>query len=322
MSASPQAARVGATGPWVRRFRVRHHTIYRYAATASQSRQVLRLGPRAIRDRQWIEASHLAIAPRPMTEYRRQDAFGNPIVSVTLEAPHSELRLESTTDVKVRGPAPPNPYETMPWDAVFDRVRQIRSTADLAAMDVAFPTGFTDRTDALIAYAADCFPPGGSVLGGALALCTRIFEEFAYDGSATTVATPASMAFERRRGVCQDFAHVMLAGLRGLGLPARYVSGYLLTHPPPGEAKLRGVDASHAWVSVYVPAVGTSGTGAWVDLDPTNGMIVGDEHITAAWGRDYADVAPVTGVVTGGGMQTITVDVDVEEVVDGIGPPA
>ena len=321
MSTPAPAAGVDPTGVRVRRFRVRHRTAYRYAVPASLSRQILRLGPRAVRDRQWIEDSTLTITPPPTVEHRRRDAFGNPSVSVTLEAPHTELRLESTTGVTVRRPAPPRAPETMPWDTVFDRVRRIRSHADLEAMDVAFPTGFTDRTDALIAYAAGCFAPGGSVLDGAIALCTRIFEDFSYDGSATTVSTPASMAFERRRGVCQDFAHVMLAGLRGLGLPARYVSGYLLTHPPPGEPKLRGVDASHAWVSVYVPAAAPSDSAIWVDLDPTNGMVVGDEHITAAWGRDYADVAPVTGVVTGGGMQTVDVDVDVEEVVDRTGPP-
>lgn len=296
-----------------RTYLIRHLTLYQYAAQASLSRQVLRLGPRDVLGEQTVSRRDVTIEPSPVREQPRTDAFGNPAVNVVLEASHTELRLDCTGVVQVDRNPVPDPNATLAWDAVFDRVRGIVDPGDLEAMDVAFPTIFTEHNDKLTAYGELCFPAGRPILIGAIALCTRVFEDFTYDGSATTVSTPASVAFDRRRGVCQDFAHVMLACFRALGLPARYVSGYLLTHPPPGKPKLRGVDASHAWVSVYVPFADGTTPSVWVDLDPTNGMIVGNEHITAAWGRDYADVAPVTGVVTGGGMQSVAVDVDVEE---------
>jgi transglutaminase-like putative cysteine protease len=167
----------------------------------------------------------------------------------------------------------------------------------------------------------ECFPEGSPILVGVRALMIRIHREFAFDPKATTVSTPVMEVFERRRGVCQDFAHLMLSCLRSIGLAARYVSGYLLTRPPPGNKRLVGADASHAWVSVYCPGHG------WVDVDPTNGIFPSLEHVTLGWGRDYDDVTPLRGVLLGGGDHELDIEVTVAPVADyedvfGKRPPA
>ena len=180
-----------------------------------------------------------------------------------------------------------------------------RQPEELEASQFVFASPLITINPAVLAYARPSFPPGTPVLAGAVDLMRRIFTEFTYDKSASTVDTSVAQVLASRKGVCQDFSHLAIACLRSLGLAARYVSGYLETQPPPGKPKMVGADASHAWVSVFVPEVG------WIDFDPTNNMLVGESHITLAWGRDYSDVAPVKGVVMGGGVHTLSVVVDV-----------
>jgi transglutaminase-like putative cysteine protease len=172
-------------------------------------------------------------------------------------------------------------------------------------MQYLMPSHHTAVTPELMEFAAPSFPPGRPILECAWDLTRRIYTDFAYDDAATDIATTIDDLLEIQRGVCQDFAHLLIGALRVHGLPARYVSGYLLTHPPAGKEKLVGSDASHAWVSVWSPSIG------WVDFDPTNDMIPKDEHITIAYGRDFQDVSPVTGVLLGGGSHNIDVSVDV-----------
>jgi transglutaminase-like putative cysteine protease len=191
-----------------------------------------------------------------------------------------------------------------PWENVRARLE----TNDLSGYDVVqyvCDSTLTVFTVDLGTYAAKSFTPGRPILAAAMELMSRIHEDFRYDSTVTDTTTSVDRIFEMRAGVCQDFAHVGIAAVRSLGLPARYVSGYLLTEPPPGKERLIGADASHAWFSIWAPPFG------WVDLDPTNNVIPGEGHITISWGRDYADVAPINGVVTGGGDHLVEVGVDV-----------
>jgi len=196
--------------------------------------------------------------------------------------------------------------DSPPWEAVRERVAADTTTPGLEARDFVLPSAFVPPDDAVWDYARASFPPGRPLLEAVRDLTRRIHQEFRYDPGFTTIVTPLAEVLAHRRGVCQDFAHLQIACLRSLGLPARYVSGYLETLPPPGKAKLQGADASHAWVSVYDPEQG------WTDFDPTNDQLVGEQHITTAWGRDYGDVTPLKGIIFGGGEHTLEVAVDVE----------
>ena len=288
-------------------FDVTHSTRYAYTEAVSISHHVAHLQPRSF-DRQRLIAFSLTVDPLPHRDTSETDFFGNAIRLLTLEGPHAELLVEARSRVDVRAPTPIDPARTLPWELVCRAWRERPTPESLVASQYAFASPRAAATDAIEAYARDCFPEGRPILDAALALCHRIHADFAYDPAATTVTTPVDEAFANRHGVCQDFAHIMLAGLRALGLPARYVSGYLLTHPPEGVDKLVGADASHAWVSLWIPGTG------WVDLDPTNDLIPGEEHIVVAWGRDYGDVNPINGVVFGGGVHDLAVAVDVRPV--------
>jgi len=218
---------------------------------------------------------------------------------------HTALEITAVSHVETTPPAMPDPTATLAWEGVADRLRAHAHPDELDAYQYVFPSPLVAVPPDVLAYARASFAPATPVLAGAMDLMGRIFKDFKYDKAATTVDTDVADVLSRRKGVCQDFAHLLISCLRGLGLPARYVSGYLETQPPPGKPKLVGADASHAWVSLYVPDQG------WVDLDPTNNLIPGDQHITLAWGRDYGDVTPVKGVVMGGGTHTLSVMVDV-----------
>jgi transglutaminase-like putative cysteine protease len=204
-------------------------------------------------------------------------------------------------------PAPARPPLLFPatWEQIRDRVATQRRADVLEAFAYTFDSQHVRAGAALTAYAAPSFPPGRPFLEAVMDLTRRIHAEFTYDPRATTIATPVAEVLEIRRGVCQDFAHLQIGCLRSLGLPARYVSGYVLTTPPPGRPRLVGADASHAWVAVPLPDFG------WVDFDPTNGLMNGDQHVTVAVGRDFADVTPVRGVILGGGGHELSVRVDV-----------
>ena len=286
------------------RYDVRHRTIYRYSQPVAISHHVLHLVPRR-HERQVVQSSSLSIGPNPAVRSDAEDYFGNPLTFVTIQEQHEQLTIESLSLVDVVAPEPREPSRTMPWERIFRQLEQRRTRDDFAALQFAFDSPHTRASADLAAYALQSFAPDRPVLEAALDLTHRIHRDFRYDSDATSVSTPVDEVFRLRRGVCQDFVHVQLACLRALALPARYVSGYLLTRPPPGREKLVGSDASHAWVSVWCADAG------WVDLDPTNDMATRDEHVTLAWGRDYGDISPINGVTFGGGQHVIDVAVDV-----------
>ncbi|HEX6736233.1 MAG TPA: transglutaminase family protein [Azonexus sp.] len=308
------------------RYRVLHETRYDYGSPISLSQQQLHLSPRIL-DWQRIEEQCIDIAPAPAWRRDGRDAFGNPVSWLSFDAPHDSLliRSEMAVDVLPHRPDAATIAGSLPWEQVRDRLAYDSSEPqadDLAATRFLFESPHVRVKHELAAYAADCFAPGTPVLLGAQALMAKIFREFKFDPEATTVATPVLEVLENKRGVCQDFAHLMIACLRALGLAARYVSGYLLTRPPPGKPRLVGADASHAWVSVYAP--GTAGD--WVDFDPTNNLLPDTEHITVAFGRDFSDISPLRGIILGGGgaepeVAVTVVPLDEEELPAELQPP-
>ncbi|WP_339950844.1 transglutaminase family protein [uncultured Albimonas sp.] len=286
------------------RLRVRHETRYVYGAPAAFSQHLLRLTPRDRADQKVI-SSELTVTPDPQELEWFEDGFGNRLGAATVYEPHDTLAIVAETVVE-RLPVPEIlPGASMPWE---DAAAAAAAPSGLAAALFAFPTRYTDADDAIEAYARRIFAPGRPVLEAARELCAAIHADFAYAPGATGADTVASASYAAREGVCQDFAHVMLAAMRALRLPCAYVSGYLRTIPPPGQARLIGADATHAWVSVWDPGLG------WMQLDPTNDMEPGPDHVLAATGRDYADCAPVTGLVVGSGRQMLSVSVDVAAV--------
>lgn len=285
-------------------FRVSHRTTYRYSQPVAIAHHLLHLEPRRC-ERQTRRSVSLTVRPAPAVRRSDIDYFGNPVIHLTIQEPHTALDIHAECIVETEPALPPDPAETPPWDRVYGMLSRNLTPDGLGVFEFAFDSPFTASDTDLVPYARASFPPGRPLLAGALDLTRRIHRDFVYDKSATTVSTPVEKVFEGRRGVCQDFAHLEIACLRSLGLPARYVSGYLLTRPPEHGEKLVGADASHAWLAVWCPGHG------WIDLDPTNNMIASAEHITIAWGRDYGDVSPVNGVIIGGGGHEVAVAVDV-----------
>lgn len=287
---------------------VRHRTTYRYGDIVTRSDHRLSLAPRDT-PHQTVRSFALDISPGDAALAEEVDYFGNIVHFLAVEEPHEVLTVEARSRVEVRGAPDPIGFDTV--DMVRDAVARPASTEAMSAAEFAYPAAYTAVDDPIEAYARAVFAGDRPVMEAARELTARIFAEFDYDPGATTAATTGVDAFARRAGVCQDFAHIFLACCRSVGLPARYVSGYLLTRPPEGQQKLVGSDASHAWASLWSPVAG------WVDFDPTNDMIPADEHVTTAWGRDYADVSPIRGVVLGGGGHVIDLAVDVTPVAGG-----
>jgi transglutaminase-like putative cysteine protease len=286
-------------------YELRHLTTYRYQRAVNFTRCALRLSP-ADTASQHLLHNEIMITPQPSTTGERVGAFGERVMGITVEAPHRELKIEARSRVWVERRAIAPDQDSPPWESVRDAACAARSLDFGSPAHFMFPTAMTPLLDAFTGYGRDCFTAGAPILAAAKALSERIHRDFVYDPKATVVTTPAIKAFAARRGVCQDFAHIMICALRGLGLPAAYVSGYLRTVPPPGKPRLQGADATHAWVSVWCGE-----DLGWIDLDPTNALLVGDQHIELAVGRDYADVAPIDGVIVGGGDQDVRVAVDV-----------
>jgi len=286
-------------------YKVRHLTTYHYSQTVGFARCALRLSPQQSQDQDVLTYA-VEISPTPSRLETRVGQFGERIATAIIETPHQELRIDVAFDVAVNRPALLSGLGDGPWEAVREAASASLSLETLSPANFIYPTALTRPHAAITAYVAETFWPGRSIFEAARDLTFRIKAEFAYEPGATHVSTPAIDAFNARRGVCQDFAHVMISGLRGLGLPAAYVSGYLRTVPKPGKPRLQGADATHAWVALWCgQALG------WVGFDPTNALIVANDHIVLAVGRDYADVAPISGVVLGPGEQTIDVAVDV-----------
>jgi transglutaminase-like putative cysteine protease len=285
-------------------FTIRHRTTYRYLQEVANSHHLLHLQPRRT-PTQSVSEARVQVTPAPARRVQRDDAFGNPAEWLSLDEPHTVLEILSqscvTTETK---PLPPG-VGAEPWEEIRAGLEAPSGLEAVSAVQYLFDSPSVWFTVDLAGYAAESFKPGRPLLEACLDLMARIHDEFRYDTTVTDVSTPVDRVFEIRAGVCQDLAHLMIACLRALGLPARYVSGYLLTEPPPGQPRLLGADASHAWLSVYCPGPG------WIDLDPTNNLIPKDGHITVGWGRDYSDVAPINGIVNGGGEHLIEVAVDV-----------
>jgi transglutaminase-like putative cysteine protease len=285
-------------------YQLTHSTVYDYHSTVTVSHHLLRMTPRRLARQACLEHS-LETEPTAATTSQRKDYYGNDVTFATIEGAHRHLRVTSRSRVAV-GPAfVPDPSETPQWETVRAMCRSDRSPAVLEAVEFTFVSPQVPLDAAFADYAAVSFVRRRSILEAALDLTERIHADFSFDTTATTVSTPLAEVFRRRRGVCQDFAHLQIACLRSLGLPARYVSGYLETVPPPGGARLVGADATHAWVSLFCPSIG------WIDLDPTNNCLPSMRHITTAWGRDYSDVSPIRGVLLGSGDHTLSVAVDV-----------
>lgn len=268
------------------------------------SHHAARLIPRETERQRCLRAS-LSVEPAPATRADRVDYFGNPVSFLTIQTSHRVLTVIAESLVEVTAPPAVAAGSTPPWEAVRAALECPSDEQALEAAEFLCDSPFAAVSDDLRAYARPSFPAGRPVFDAAMDLTRRIHADFRYDSTATTVSTPLAEVLAMKRGVCQDFAHLEIACLRAVGLAARYVGGYLLTRPPPGQTKLVGSDASHAWVSVWIPGHG------WLDLDPTNDMAVGDEHITCAWGRDYEDVSPIKGLVVGGGEHALSVAVDV-----------
>jgi transglutaminase-like putative cysteine protease len=288
-------------------YQITHRTIYDYTEPVATCHNLVHLTPRDMPGQQVIR-HHLAVSPQPDMLQPQVDYFGNAMTAFALFEPHERLSITATSRIELTGErsAATPPYE--PWEAVRPRLAGDLSPASLEAQQFVYDSAYIQCSSTLMDYAKASFAPGRHLLEAAMDLTARIKADFRYTPKATSLATSIEQVLQERHGVCQDFAHLMIGCLRSLGLPARYVSGYLRTDPPPGKPRLIGADASHAWVSVYSPTAG------WIDFDPPNGCIPTDRHITLAWGLDFADVSPVRGVVFGGGSQRLTVSVDVAPV--------
>jgi transglutaminase-like putative cysteine protease len=284
---------------------VSHKTLYAYSTPVIQSQHLVHMSPRPV-GHQIVKRHNLLIEPAPTRRVDYLDYFGNPASILDIEAEHSELVIHARSTIEVTGRPAVNVKLSAPCNLIATRLAG--GTGDLNDIDIIQFVAFSRHTMPtldIVDYARPSFAPDRPVLDAAWDLVCRIHADFKFDSAATDVSTPVTEVLKLRRGVCQDFSHLALSCLRAFHMPARYVSGYLLTHPAPGMPKLQGADASHAWISVWAPETG------WVDFDPTNRIIPDSEHITIAHGRDYDDVNPISGILLGGGEHRVTVAVDV-----------
>jgi transglutaminase-like putative cysteine protease len=286
-------------------YRIVHRTTYKYRYPVSVGTHVACLKPRALPHHQ-LSRSELRIQPRPATRTERVDFFGNSLCFFTIREPHKELAVEARSEVIIQGNGADWPQLSLPWEEAAKSVRNDHSPAGLEACQFGFESPRIRLRPEFASYALQSFTPRRPMPEALLDLTARIHKDFRFDSKVTNVRTPTEEVFKKRRGVCQDFAHLQIACLRSLNLAARYVSGYLRTYPPPGQPRLVGADASHAWVSAYCPGIG------WLDVDPTNNLVPSNGHVTLAWGRDYGDVSPLRGLILGGGAHTLKVAVDME----------
>ena len=286
-------------------YRIVHRTTCKYRHPVSVGNHVACLKPRSL-PRQQLAQSSLQIQPTPATMTERIDYFGNLLCFFTVQEPHKELVVESRCVVRVADDATLAPQDSPPWEEAVRLLANDQSAAGLEAYQFRFESPRIKLRPEFASYALQSFTPRRPMREGLLDLTARIHKDFRFDSKVTNVRTTTEEVYRKRRGVCQDFAHFQIACLRSLNLSARYVSGYLRTHPPSGQPRLVGADASHAWVSAYCPGTG------WLDLDPTSNLVPSNGHVTLAWGRDYGDVSPLRGLILGGGVHALTVAVDMD----------
>ena len=297
------------------KYKVLHKTTYSYAASVPLSHNQVRVYPRSLQCQQIIQTV-VNVEPKPMTRRLWTDPFGNTAEFFSIEHNHTVMSVTAESLIERTPPILP-PVNSLNqagntsryWRDIVNQVAYPSYSQDRFASLFQYDSKYAYRSNEIRKYADVSLENNADITSAARDLCRRIFDDFKYKSSSTTIDTPLAELLKTRTGVCQDFAHLMIAALRCYRIPARYVSGYMSTVPPPGQVKLVGSDASHAWVSVYV------GSGTWIDYDPTNDLIVGDQHITLAWGRDFADVSPIQGIVVGGGAAKLSVSVDVAKIV-------
>jgi transglutaminase-like putative cysteine protease len=287
------------------RYRVRHITRYAYGSPVELAAHMVHLRPRA---QPWQTVISESIVTDPVPAHRTDglDHFGNCVTWLFLDLPHADFEVTSEAIVEVDRWPLANPADTPTWESV---VRAARTPEGWEAAEFQFGTSMAPINADSKAYVSQSFTPGRPVLEALLELNERFYADFRFRSGVTTISTPVSQVMQRREGVCQDFSHAMVSGLRGIGIPARYTSGYIRTKPPPGQVKRQGADQSHAWVGAWLgPQHG------WIDVDPTNGIVIRDEHVLLGWGGDFSDVSPVRGVILGGGDHSVLVSVDLEPV--------
>jgi len=288
------------------RYRVEHVSTFAYAGQVDLASHMVHLLPRPL-PYQTVISDALIADPAPSRQSDALDHFGNRVSWLFLDVPHPKFSVTLRAEVDVEFPSPPDPDRTPRWESIA--TARFGGADSWQAAEFCFQSPMVAADPDVAAYVARSFPAGQRILAGTVDLLARIRKDFRFQSGVTTIATPVSKVFAQKAGVCQDFSHMMISGLRSLSIPARYVSGYIRTKPPPGQQRRRGADQSHAWVSVWCgPEFG------WIDVDPTNNLIVRDEHVVLGWGRDYGDLSPVRGVILGGGRHSLSVSVDLEAV--------
>ncbi len=285
-------------------YRIVHRTTYKYRSAISFGHHVACLTPRNLPHHRCLK-SEIRITPKT-TCNQRTDYFGNQLCFFTVQQPHSRLVVEARSEVVIDELEPPRSEASPAWEEVAKSMPHDLGLASLEAYQFVFESPRIRPNAEFAAYALHSFTPRRPFREALLDLTSRIYTEFRFDPKATSVRTTPEEVLRKKRGVCQDFAHLQIACLRSLNLPARYVSGYLRTYPPPGRPRLIGADVSHAWASAYCPGTG------WIDVDPTNNVVPTFNHVKVAWGRDYGDVSPLRGLILGGREHTLKVAVDVE----------
>lgn len=286
-------------------YRVSHTTTYEYESTVTVCQNMARLTPFSNKNQTCLK-TFFNIEPAPQAIRTHMDAYGNKVTYFEISRPHQTLTITVVSEVEVKNQSQQELFSTdTPWDTVRDLIRSSKDERTIMVREYCLPSPLVPIIEGVRDYALESFTPGRPLMEATNDLMRRIFTEFKYDPSFTTISTPLQDVLAHRKGVCQDFSHLAIASLRSLGLPARYVSGYIETVPPEGEDKMQGADASHAWFSVYSP------TNGWVDFDPTNNLVPDEQHISLAQGRDFADVTPLKGVIYGGGSHELDVAVDV-----------
>jgi transglutaminase-like putative cysteine protease len=288
------------------KYTIQHKTAYTYLEPVSLCHNIARMVPRNTRE-QTCTNTHIRITPKPDRINEYEDFFGNKVIYFSIEKEHWELTMHVTSEVErnVSNQLKKADYGNAGMGEIKKEL-EIGNKDSLDIKQYLFETPMTAWDDQILLYARESFTPPRAVFEATKELTQRIFKDFEFKPGHTTIATPLGVVMKERKGVCQDFAHLAIACLRSIGLAARYVSGYIETLSPDGVEKLIGVDASHAWFSVYIPEMG------WTDFDPTNNCLVSDQHITIGWGRDYADIAPLEGIILSSGSHELTVSVDVK----------